>query len=358
LSAFFLRQDKEGEVHQCACGDIFYLGKSVKDEVSRDWLGNPKCPRCADSPAGYKDREWRRKFAIFVNITNALRRFEESEGNQKMKWLKEVRRLSKEFFHFRTVSEMYVGYYKLLKEVQGEETMPSSLKVEWKKLLESLFERAKKENLVEFIKFVFSPDPFRIRQIHDTIRESQTAIARMEKDYFLSKVSDCPPLVYPVTVEKVKISRIRFSLLLYSHLIELSPLYDLTMNLIRVSEGKEFAKEPIPKSVRFPSGKVAKINRANPEVGAIFKEFWVREVRNAFAHSKYKIEEDFFIKTDEDFKISIPQLQAKINLCKDYWGYLETKIAEEQIFAQENKVLHAKNDAVIKFSSETIPDSY
>lgn len=275
-----------------------------------------------------------------------------------MTWLKEVRRLSKGFFHFRIISEMYVGYYKLLKEVQSEEDIPSSLKVEWKKLLECLFEKAEKENLVEFIKFVFSPDPFQIRQIHDTIGESQMAIARMEKDYFLSKVSDCPPLVFPVTMENVEISKIRFFLLLYNHLIELSPLYDLTMNLIRVSEGKEFAKEPISKSVKFPSEKVRVINKANPEVGAIFNEFWVREVRNAFAHSKYKIEGGFFVKTDEDFKISIPELQAKINLCKDYWRYLEHKIAEEQIFAQEKKVLYTKNGLTIAFSSEIIPDNF
>jgi hypothetical protein len=137
IERVFSGQDKEGEVHQCACGDIFYLGKSVRDKVPRDWLGNPKCPKCADSPESYKDKEWRRKFAIFANITNALRCFEESEGEQKIKWLKEVRRLSKGFFHFGTVSEMYVGYYKLLKEVQSEEDIPSSLKVEWKNLWSS-----------------------------------------------------------------------------------------------------------------------------------------------------------------------------------------------------------------------------
>lgn len=87
----------------------------------------------------------------------------------------------------------------------------------------------------------------------------------MEKDSLLSKVSDYSILLFPVTMKDVENSKIRFSLLLYNHLIELSPLYDLTMNLIRVSEGKKFAKEPFDESIKYPSLKVGLINKENPK---------------------------------------------------------------------------------------------
>jgi len=357
LEGVFSGKDKDGEAHQCGdCGDVFYLGKEVKEKVPKDWLGNPKCPKCGKAPEEYEDKEWRRKFAAFHNITEALRRLEESEPNQKIIHLKEVRNLSKEFFNFATISEMYVGYYRLMKElVKGEDVAPS-LKPEWKALIDSLFENAKTNNLVEFIKFVFSPDPFEVRQIHDTIWESQTAIVRMEKDYFLSRVSDYPLLLSSISMENVENSRIRFSLLLYNHLIELSPLYEETINLIRLSKGKAFVKKPFNEAAKYPADKIRLINHANPEVGAIFNEFWVREVRNAFSHSKYKIDGGFFVKTDENFKISIPELQAKIDVCRDYWNYLQDKIGKEQIFFQEKKVLTTKNGDTITISSDAIPD--
>jgi hypothetical protein len=156
-------------------------------------------------------------------------------------------------------------------------------------------------------------------------------------------------------METIENSRIRFSLLLYSHLIELNALYDLTMNLIRVSEGKRTELEPFKKSVKYPDEKMYAIAEANPQVGTIFKEFWVRQVRNAFAHSKYKIEKGLFIKTDEDFKISLAELQLKFDLCSTYWRYLQSKIAKEQVLAQEKKVFHTENGTTISISSEKLP---
>jgi hypothetical protein len=357
LEGVFSGKDKDGEAYQCSqCGDVFYLGKVVKEKVPTDWLGNPICPKCGKSPEDYEDKEWRRKFTAFNKITEALRSLEESEPGQTTTHLKEVRNLSKEFFNFTTISEMYSGYYRLLKELVRGEPVAPSLKPEWKALIDSLFENAKVNNLIEFIKFVFSTDPFEVRQIFDTIWESQTAVVRMEKDYFLSKVSDYPILLSPVTMESIENTRIRFSLLFYNHLIELNPLYEETANLIRVSEGKEFAKQPFNKTARHPADKIRVLIVENPEVGAIFNEFWVREVRNAFSHSKYRIDKGFFIKTDEDFKISTRELQAKIDVCRDYWNYLQDKITKEQAFLHEKKVLTTKNDDTITISSDAIPD--
>lgn len=355
IEEVFSGKDKDGEIHQCFCGDIFYLGKAIKKNVPKDWLGNPVCPRCGKALEAYEDREWRNKFSRFAKITEALRRFEESEPSEKLTQLKKLKKLTEGLFEFSTTIEMYVGYYKLMTELMADKDDTPNLKAEWKALIDSLFEKAKTDNLEEFIKFIFSPDPIQIRQIEDTIRESKMAVVRMEKDYFLSKVSGYPILLLPLTMETIEKSRIRFSLLLYSHLIELNALYDLTMNLIRVSEGKKFEKEPIPPSIKYPAKKIREIAKANPQIGTMFKELWVREVRNAFAHSKYKIEKGFFVKTDEDFKIPLADLQAKINLCSSYWRYLHRKIGKEQVFAYEKKVFHTRDGTTITISGQKLP---
>lgn len=357
LEAVFSGKDKDGEAHQCGdCGDVFYLGKDVKDKAPKDWLGNPKCPRCGKAPEEYEDKEWRRKFAAFHDITEALRRLEESEPDKRIIHLKQVRNLSKEFFSFATIGEMYSGYYRLMKELGADQDTAPSMKPEWKASVDSLFENAKTNNLVEFVKFIFSTNALEVRQIFDTIRESQTAVARMEKDYFLSKVSDYPILLSPITMESVANSRIRFSLLIYNHLIELDPLYETAVNLARVSQGKEFVKEPFSKAVKHPDQKIQIIKKLNPELGAIFNDFWVRKVRNAFSHSKYKIDGGFFVKTDENFRISMPELQAKIDVCRDYWNYLESKMGKEIVYFQEKKVLKTKNGGTLTISSDAVPD--
>jgi hypothetical protein len=353
----FSGKDRYGEAHQCGdCGNLFYLGKDVKEKAPRDWLGNPKCPNCGKSPAYYEDKEWRRKFNAFHNITEALRRLEESEPDKRIVCLREVRSLSKEFFDFKTIGEMYSGYYRLMKELARDQELAPSLKPDWKALIDNLFENAKISNLAEFIKFVFSTSPLEIRQIFDTIRESQIAVVRMEKDYFLSKVSDYPILQSPITMENVENSRIRFALLIYNHLIELNSLYELSLNLVRVSQGKAFEKKPFDKAAKYPTEKIAIINDANSELGAIFNEFWVREVRNAFSHSKYKIEGGFFVKTDENFRISISELLSKIDVCRDYWNYFEDKIGKEYTLLQEKKVISTRDGYTITISTDAVPD--
>lgn len=58
LEQVFSGMDRDGEVHQCFCGDIFYLSKEIKEKVPKDWLGNPLCPKCGNAPEAYEDREW------------------------------------------------------------------------------------------------------------------------------------------------------------------------------------------------------------------------------------------------------------------------------------------------------------
>jgi len=359
MEQVFSGKDKDGEAHQCFCGDLVYSGKEMKEKVPKDWLGNPLCPRCGNAPEAYEDSEWRRKFNKFVKITDALDRFEKSDPSETLAILKEINTLSGDLFKFSTTDEMYVGYHKLMTELREDaKEFTPSLKDEWRALIDRLFEKAKRENFEEFIKFIFSPDPLQIRQVEDTIRESQRAIVRAEKDYFLSKVSDYPIFVSPLTIETIEESRIRFSLLLYSHLIELDALYNLTMNVIRVSNGKKFEETPIPKSIKHLGKKIYLIADENPQIGTIFEEFWVRQVRNAFAHSKYKIEKGFFIKTDENFEIPLANLQAKIDLCSSYWRYLHSKIGKEQAFALEKKVFHTKDGNTIVISGQKLPSDF
>lgn len=356
MERVFSGKDKQGEVHQCSCGDLFYLSKKIKGAVPKDWLGDPICPHCGKTPEAYKEKEWRQKFNKFVMITEALRRFEESDPSETLSALREIRALSKGLFKFRTTDEMYVGYHKLMTELGEEEKdFAPDLKPEYRALIDELFEKGKRGNIEEFIKFIFSPDPLQIRQIEDTIRESQRAIVRAEKDYFLSKISDYPIFVSPLTIETIEESRVRFSLLLYNHLIELDALYALTMNLIRVSKGEKISKTPIPKSLKYPREKISLIAQENSQVGKIFQEFWIRQVRNAFSHSKYKIERGLFIKTDEEFQITLAELQRKIDLLSGYWRYLHNKVGKEEVFALDKKVFHTKNGDTVTISGEEVP---
>jgi len=355
MEQVFSGKDKDGEIHQCFCGDLFYLSKEIKEKVPKDWLGNPLCPRCGNAPEAYEDSEWRRKFNKFVEITEALDLFEKSDPSETLTILREIKTLAKGLFEFNTTDEMYVGYHKLMTELGADtKDFAPSFKEEWRALIDGLFEKAKRENFEEFVNFIFSPDTLQIRQIEDTIRESRRAIARAEKDYFLSKISDYPIFVIQLTMETIEESRIRFSLLLYNHLIELNALYDITMNMIRVSKGKKCEEKPIPKSIRSPGKKIRLIAEENPHISKIFEGFWIRQVRNAFAHSKYKIEKGFFIKTDEQFNISLADLQAKIDLCRSYWRYLHRKIAKEQAFALEKKVFYTRDGHTIVISGQKL----
>ena len=319
-------------------------------------MGSPLCPRCGKAPEGYEDAEWRRKFNEFAKITEALVRFEKSDPSVTLRIVSEIKGLAKGLFEFNNVGEMYLGYHKLMTELGADtEDSGQSLKDEWRAVIDDLFEKAKRENLEEYIRFIFSPDSLQIRQIEDTIRESQIAVARAEKDYFLSKISDYPIFVRPLTREGIEESRIRFSLLLYSHLSELDDIYNLTMNMIRVSKGENFEGKPFPKSKKYPRQKIRLISKENSQIGKIFEEFWSGPVRNAFAHSKYKIEEGLFIKTDEDFSIPLADLQAKIDLCKGYWRYLYRKIAKEEAFALEKKVFFMRDGSTIVISGRELP---
>jgi len=346
----FSNKLENAEAHQCFCGQLFLIPKDYLQGVQKDSLGNPICPKCAQSTEDYEDREWRRKFELFRKLTEAIQVLERSQPEQRITAEKRVRDLSKGLFEYKDLKEFYLEYFKLMNELGAQEDHMSKLKPDIRFLIEELFSQGKKRNLVEFIKFMFSPDPSQTQQIKDTIWESNLSVIRAEKDYFLEKVSEYPILIKPIGKEDLARSQLIAQLLLYCHLIEMDALYDLSLNLAETARGGHFRKKPFPSSIKYPLEKIDFIERSNKSLGIILREIYCREVRNAFAHSKYKIEGGYFMKTDEDFRISIEDLQDKINLLNAYWGFLYYKIGQEQVIAMKEGEMKTKNGDVIKIS--------
>ena len=199
MESVFSGENENGEAHQCGdCGNIFFFTNDIKNSIPKDWLGNPRCPKCGNSPDDYKNYQWRRKFNAFHEITKAIQRFEASEPAEKFACLKEVKEMTKEFFKFDTILEMYTGYYQMMTEL-GMDDFSHSLKPQWKATLDNLFERAK-TNLAEFLKFILSVNSVESKQIFDTVRAAQLAIVRMEKDYFLSKILLVRTLIFTANI--------------------------------------------------------------------------------------------------------------------------------------------------------------
>ncbi|MGB9694348.1 MAG: hypothetical protein ACPLYF_05835, partial [Fervidobacterium sp.] len=89
------------EAHQCFCGQLFLIPKDSLQEVKKDFLGNPVCPKCAQSPEDYEDREWRRKFELFRKLTGAIQTLERSPPKQRTKAEKRIRDLSQGLFEYK-----------------------------------------------------------------------------------------------------------------------------------------------------------------------------------------------------------------------------------------------------------------
>jgi len=346
----FSNKLENAEAHQCFCGQLFLIPKNRLRDIKKDFLGNPVCPKCAQSTEDYEDRGWRRKFELFRKLTEAIQALERSLPEQRAIAEKRVRDLSKGLFEYKDLKELYLEYFKLMNELGAQEDYMSKLKPDIRLLIEELFSQGKKRNLVEFIKFIFSPDPSQTQQIKDTIWESNLSVIRAEKDYFLEKVSEYSVLIKPISKEDLARSQLVAQLLLYCHLIEMDALYDLSLNLAEIARGGHFKEKPFPSPIKYPWKKIDLIERSNKSFGTILREIYCREVRNAFAHSKYKIEGGYFIKTDEDFRISIEDLQNKINLLNAYWSFLYYKIGQEQVIAMKEGEMKTKNGDVIKIS--------
>lgn len=100
--------------------------------------------------------------------------------------------------------------------------------------------------------------------------------------------------------------QLRLLLFLYCHVTEMDDLYDFVFNLLRVSLGERCRIMPLagfrgtPKKKRLrPHEKISQIVESSkeasfPDVGRVFEEMFVRNVRNAFYHSDYVLYKDSF----------------------------------------------------------------
>ena len=99
--------------------------------------------------------------------------------------------------------------------------------------------------------------------------------------------------------------RLRLLLFLYCHLTEMTDLYAVTVNLLRILRGDRYVLDPfynLPKPSKAQTGDL--LNRpirqlaslatevGQIEVGELYTAFYMRPVRNAFYHSDYILTND------------------------------------------------------------------
>ena len=182
-------------------------------------------------------------------------------------------------------------------------------KIDPDEILRPLFQKAK-----EVDEFEFCCTLLRIRGMEssgwDPLQESDQLTHQL-----LSLISS--PLI-----DRLKI---RLLLFLYCHLTEMSDLYNLVGNLLKVIKGERYSMNPYigqlhksKKEARYPMAKIERLAEwsnevGQPEVGDMFLKFFVKQVRNAFYHSDYIITNDSFnikhgepVKIDNVFQHTVP----------------------------------------------------
>jgi hypothetical protein len=335
INEVFLGRRTDAEAHQCWCGNLFFVTVGQKSRLSVDKNGEIQCNIHEGEDS--KDRAWRERFNLHVQITDAMDAYGHSRPDQKQLAFEKVRALAEGTFPCRNVKEMHVGYWKLQQSlIEGNEP---SLQKDDKLVMDDLFQEARKSNLPAYVKLVNPEDVDSYDEIDRTVWGFESLVGRMEKDYFLERLSQFPILVRPTSYEELEKNRLRAYLLFYSHLVELNPLYAITLNLVRSANGQEYAKDPFRGVELRTFQKIAAIKKENSKVGALLERFCSNKLRNAFAHSRYRIQGDFIIKTDENWKITIPSFYEKLSLCRTYWSYLKRKMVEGVISLYEDDIL-------------------
>jgi hypothetical protein len=157
--------------------------------------------------------------------------------------------------------------------------------------------------------------------------------------------------------------RLRLSLFLYCHLTEMSDVYNITGNMLRVIMGERYVMNPFiaelhasKKSGNYPTSKAARVREwadtAGLEtLGVIFDSILVKEVRNAFYHSDYILTNDSFniwhgrgvhigneITHKVPYEWLFPRIQLGINIAL---AILNTTIVHIQTY-KEDKVVKGR----------------
>jgi len=190
------------------------------------------------------------------------------------------------------------------------------------KLLNDLFLKAKQTDEFEFCSTLL-----RIRGMEgpgwDPLQES------------LALINQTLGLIQAPLDEKL---RLRLTLFLYCHVTEMFDLYHITGNMIRVCAGERYTLDCFSgqlhtsgQSAVYPVSKVLRIKewaaaQSLNDLGELFCDLLVKEVRNAFFHSDYIIHDKYFhIRRGEGVKIGnlidprvelswlLPRLELGIN---------------------------------------------
>jgi len=165
--------------------------------------------------------------------------------------------------------------------------------------------------------------------------------------------------------------RLRLILLLYCHVTEMADFYAVPANLLRVVLGERYSLTPFIGALhssgteaRYPLSKAERIEEwaieaGVPEVGALYRQLLVKQVRNAFFHSDYILHDGHFrIAQGERIEIGgtvtrsvpldwlLPRLELAINTALQLFGLVREHIASYE----EPKVVQGRlgpNDAYI-----------
>jgi hypothetical protein len=156
----------------------------------------------------------------------------------------------------------------------------------------------------------------------------------------------------------------RLSLFLYSHATEMADIYNVPMNMLRITAGERYSMEPfgqLPKLPKAPTGDPLNEcvrhlvqharNAGWSDVADLYEFFFVRQVRNAFFHSDYALgSTSFNIKHGEYAKVGgmlqraipydwlTPKLEVGINTALA----LLSLLAEAARAYTTNKIVHGR----------------
>ena len=140
----------------------------------------------------------------------------------------------------------------------------------------------------------------------------------------------------------------RLTLSLYAHVTEMTDLYYVPANLLRITQGERYSMDPLkglPKPPKPATGDplggeaVQLIDLATtvgvPDIAKLYSAFYIRQVRNAFSHSAYGLgAETFNMRRGEPLAIDgmlqhaipydwlVPRLELGINTALALFGLI------------------------------------
>jgi len=240
--------------------------------------------------------------------------------------------------------------------------------------LDLLFNLAKEKNKFTYYMFLsqcFGDDNKVLNEILESVFSYLYIIDNLNFEFLSRKYSNF------TEIEEINFEKtiLKLRLLIYCNFIELKYIYNLIVNLIFIAFEKFRAVE---KGIRKISSARIKmfndqwivkdiINRIkniadkyNLFIGTYMKDFYDNELRNAFYHSQYIIENENIILTNCDRSIELEKLNRILNNCLNLFRHFTEKFLNErgELIAidtiEENgfKIIPQRNGKKIAFRYE------